>query len=131
MKKLLLATTGLVALVGMAAPASAADMAVKARPPAPVIAPIYDWTGFYIGANGGWGQSRNCWDFVDVAGLSVASGCRDRSQERDLAAGFLDRFDSRSRGAGDGQVQLRLQLEEKTARPRSGTTRLMSSRISV
>ncbi len=79
MKKLLLATTGLVALVGMAAPASAADMAVKARPPAPVIAPIYDWTGFYIGANGGWGQSRNCWDFVDVAGLSVASGCRDRS----------------------------------------------------
>ena len=29
-----------------------------------MIAPIYDWTGFYIGANGGWGQSRNCWDFL-------------------------------------------------------------------
>ena len=79
MKKLLLATTGLVALVGMAAPASAADMAVKARPPAPVIAPIYDWTGFYIGANGGWGQTRNCWDFLDAGGFAVASGCRDRS----------------------------------------------------
>ena len=79
MKSFLLATVGLVALVGMAAPASAADMAVKARPPAPVIAPIYDWTGFYIGANGGWGQSRNCWDFLDAAGVAVASGCRERS----------------------------------------------------
>jgi outer membrane immunogenic protein len=79
MKSVLLATVGLVALVGMAAPASAADMAVKARPPAPVIAPIYDWTGFYIGANGGWGQSRNCWDFVDVAGVTFAEGCRERS----------------------------------------------------
>ena len=49
MKSFLLASVGLVALVGIAAPASAADMAVKARPPAPVIAPIYDWTGFYIG----------------------------------------------------------------------------------
>ena len=79
MKSFLLATVGLVALVGMAAPASAADMAVKARPPAPVLAPIYDWSGFYIGANGGWGQSRNCWDFVDVAGIVVADGCRERS----------------------------------------------------
>ena len=35
MKSFLLATVGLVALVGMAAPASAADMAVKAPPPAP------------------------------------------------------------------------------------------------
>ena len=79
MKSFLLATVGLVALVGMAAPASAADMAVKARPPAPVLAPSYDWSGFYIGANGGWGQSRTCWDFVDVAGIVVADGCRERS----------------------------------------------------
>jgi outer membrane immunogenic protein len=79
MKKFLLATIGLAASVAMAAPASAADMAVKARPPAPVLAPIYDWTGFYIGANGGWGQSRNCWDFVDATGFAVVDGCRDRS----------------------------------------------------
>jgi len=78
MKKFLLATVGLVALVSMAAPASAADMAVKAPPPAPVI-PIYNWTGFYIGANGGWGQNHNCWDFVPVAGGILADGCRDRS----------------------------------------------------
>src|SRR5258708_12966070 len=79
MKSFLLATVGLVALVGIAAPASAADMAVKARPPAPVLAPIYDWTGFYIGANGGWGQSRNCWDFVGVVGVVFAEGCNSRS----------------------------------------------------
>ena len=64
MKKFLLGTVGLIAL-GMAAPASAADMPVKAAPP-PYVAPIYDWTGFYIGANGGWGQSNSCLNFVDI-----------------------------------------------------------------
>src|SRR6266849_11123955 len=79
MKKFLLATIGLAALVGMAAPASAADMAVKARPPAPVLPPIYDWTGFYIGANGGWGQSHSCGDFLNAGGVAVARGCGDRA----------------------------------------------------
>jgi outer membrane immunogenic protein len=65
--------------LSMSAPASAADLA--ARPytkAAPMVAPIYDWTGFYIGANGGWGQSRSCVDFVTAVG-TVASGCGDRS----------------------------------------------------
>ena len=80
MKKFLLGTVGLLAL-GIGAPASAADMAARpyTKAPPPVVAPIYDWTGFYIGGNGGWGQSRNCWDFVDAAGFAVASGCRERS----------------------------------------------------
>ncbi len=81
MKKFLLGTVGLLAL-GIGASASAADMAVKARPPAPVIAPIYDWTGFYIGANGGWGQSNSCLNFVDPFdpfGTDFADGCRSRS----------------------------------------------------
>src|SRR4029078_1106695 len=79
MKKFLLGTVGLLAL-GIGAPASAADMAARpyTKAPPPVVAPIYDWTGFYIGANGGWGQSHNCVDFVTLAG-TVASGCRDRS----------------------------------------------------
>ena len=58
-EEVLLATVGLAAL-GMAAPASAADLAAKPytkAPPAPVLA-VYDWTGFYIGANGGWGQAH-------------------------------------------------------------------------
>jgi outer membrane immunogenic protein len=39
---------------------------------------VYDWSGFYIGANGGWGSSRKCWDFVTPAGAFVANeGCHD------------------------------------------------------
>ena len=71
MKKFLLGTVGLVAL-GMAAPALAADMAVKAAP-MPYVAPIYDWSGFYIGANGGWAEATTVGSLygagVDFAGL--------------------------------------------------------------
>ena len=50
--------------------ASAADMPMKA---APVPVPVYDWTGFYIGAAGG-GSIGNS-DHIDVAtGLSDALG---------------------------------------------------------
>lgn len=43
-------------------------------------APVYDWSGFYIGANGGWGSAHTCWDFVGVPGLrmpTVGEGCHD------------------------------------------------------
>ncbi|WP_038945847.1 hypothetical protein, partial [Bradyrhizobium japonicum] len=79
MKKLLIVAAGMMA-VALSAPAAAADLAARpyTKAPPPVVAPIYDWTGLYIGANGGWGQSHNCVDFVTLAG-TVASGCRDRS----------------------------------------------------
>jgi outer membrane immunogenic protein len=38
--------------------ASAADMAVKARP-APIPAPVFSWTGCYIGAQVGWAELRD------------------------------------------------------------------------
>ena len=79
MKKFLLGTFGLVAL-GLAAPASAADLAARpyTKAPPPMIAAMYDWSGFYIGLNGGWGSSRKCWDFTTVAGVFVAAeGCHD------------------------------------------------------
>ena len=80
MKKFLLGTVGLLAL-GMAAPATAADLAARpyTKAPPPMVAPIYDWTGFYIGANGGWGQSSNCCEFLDAFGVDFADGCRSRS----------------------------------------------------
>jgi outer membrane immunogenic protein len=80
MKKVFLATVGLVAL-GMAAPAAAADLAARpyTKAPPPMVAPIYDWTGFYIGANGGWGQSHSCVDFLNTVGVAFAQGCADRS----------------------------------------------------
>ena len=43
-----------VAAIGFASIATAADMAVKAPPIAPVGAPTHSWTGCYIGANGGY-----------------------------------------------------------------------------
>ena len=77
MKRLSMAAMRFAAL-NMTAPAMAADMAVKAAPPpAPVVA-IYNWSGSYIGANGGWGQSHGSWDFLTPAG-TVAGGCADRS----------------------------------------------------
>ena len=59
MKKFLLGTVGLVAL-GVAAPALAADLPARTYTKAPAyVAAVYDWSGFYIGINGGWGQSQD------------------------------------------------------------------------
>ena len=58
MKKLALALIAVGALVGTSALAWAADMAVKAPPPAPS-APAYNWTGFYVGGQGGGGWFDN------------------------------------------------------------------------
>src|SRR5882724_323016 len=64
MKKLLLITASLVA-ISAAAPASAADLAARPYTKAPpMMAAIYDWSGFYIGINGGGATSRNSWDLV-------------------------------------------------------------------
>ncbi len=65
MKKNLLLVSASVAALAAAAPAFGADLAARhmytKAPPAPIAA-VYDWTGFYIGANGGWGSSHNSWD---------------------------------------------------------------------
>ncbi len=67
------------AVAAISAPAVAADMRMPVKAPPPVVAPIYNWTGFYIGANGGWGQVENCWDFELLGGVSFADGCSNRS----------------------------------------------------
>jgi outer membrane immunogenic protein len=77
MKKFLLATAAVTTL-GMATSASAADLAARPYTKAPpMIAAVYDWTGFYIGANGGYGTTRNCWDFRGVGGGLASEGCHD------------------------------------------------------
>ncbi len=76
MKKILLGTVALVAL-GIAAPASAADLAARpyTKAPPPMIAAIYDWSGFYIGLNGGGGSAHKCWDLDQQRAASrVGSG---------------------------------------------------------
>ncbi|HEY5380434.1 MAG TPA: outer membrane protein [Pseudolabrys sp.] len=54
MKKLLVLAAGIAAL-GFVGTASAADMPTKAPM---MMAPVYNWTGFYVGINGGAGWGR-------------------------------------------------------------------------
>jgi outer membrane immunogenic protein len=80
-KKLLFVTASLVA-ISVAAPAMAADLAARPYTKAPpMVAPIYDWSGFYIGINGGGGSDRNCWseDVTVNALIGVAgdNGCHN------------------------------------------------------
>ena len=60
MKRVLLACVGVLALGGAA---SAADLPVAPAPyyKSPVYAPAYNWTGFYLGINGGGGWGRSTW----------------------------------------------------------------------
>lgn len=64
-KNLLLAAVSLVAL-SAAAPALAADLAARPYTKAPpaAVAAVYDWSGFYIGINGGGGSADTSWDLV-------------------------------------------------------------------
>lgn len=83
MRKSLLVVAAVMAL-GAAAPAAAADLPARTYTKAPaMVAPIYDWSGFYIGINGGGGFSNKCWDLTDngVAAVvpAVSEGCHDTS----------------------------------------------------
>ena len=62
MKRLVLGMIGLIG-VGTTAPATAADLAARpyTKAPPPVVAAAYDWSGFYIGLNGGGGWGHKCW----------------------------------------------------------------------
>jgi len=78
MKKLVLAAS--IVLLGTAT-ASAADLAPRYyKAPPPVVSPLYNWSGFYAGINGGWGTSHNCWTRTATAGVAIlpaAEGCHD------------------------------------------------------
>lgn len=73
-KSVLLASAGLLAMTAVAA---AADLPRRYDPVpqrAPVYAPIYNWTGFYVGINGGFGWGDSRWDTTgrfDVSGAVI------------------------------------------------------------
>ncbi|MFT4118566.1 outer membrane protein [Bradyrhizobium sp.] len=79
MNKILFGIIGIAAL-GLSAPASAADLAARpyTKAPPPMVAAIYDWSGFYIGINGGGGSSHKCWDNYTLGGTFVGGeGCHN------------------------------------------------------
>ena len=85
MKRLVTATIGLLAFA--AAPALAADLPRKA-PPMPA-APLWSWSGFYIGVNGGysWGRSSRDLNFFNpLTGVVIASAT---GAGRDLDGGVF------------------------------------------
>jgi outer membrane immunogenic protein len=83
MKKILLGLAGVIAL-GAATPALAADLAPQNYSKVPAMIPVsYDWSGFYVGINGGGGWSNNCWTNTNLLGTptvpAVAEGCHNAS----------------------------------------------------
>jgi outer membrane immunogenic protein len=64
MSRVTFACAAMIALVGAAA---AADLPPRYSPPPPAMAPspfapqVQNWTGLYIGINGGWGWGRSDW----------------------------------------------------------------------
>lgn len=94
MKKLVIALAGL-AITGSA---WAADIPVKAPAyKAPAVAPIYNWTGFYVGANAGygWGHS-DITSFLDpiatlnrqTIGIAASPSLRPSGFTGGLQAGY-------------------------------------------
>src|SRR6185436_409192 len=70
--------------------ASAADLAARPYTKAPpvAVAAVHDWSGFYLGANGGGAWSRKCWDanpftidlgFIPPFTVSGPEGCHTAS----------------------------------------------------
>jgi outer membrane immunogenic protein len=84
-------TVGITAAIGVivgvvlsSGVAGAADLPAWNYTKAPPMAvPAYDWSGFYIGANAGWGQERSCWTHTngifDIPVAPANAGCNGGS----------------------------------------------------
>ncbi len=94
MKKILLAAA---ATMAIAAPAFAADLPARTYSKAPVMVnPIYDWTGFYVGANAGgaWENSQTNYSYTTFPasappGFEDAFGTGPGGVSSAIAAGFI------------------------------------------
>jgi outer membrane immunogenic protein len=71
MKRILLASAGVLAMASLA---NAADLPrqMYSKAPPPMVAPYYNWTGFYVGINGGGAWGTSSWD--STGGFDVSGG---------------------------------------------------------
>lgn len=75
MKRYLLACTCIAAVIGLVGTASAADLPRQMPVKAPAyMAPIYNWTGLYIGINGGGGWGSSTWDGSGARSFDLSGG---------------------------------------------------------
>ncbi|MDF2995272.1 MAG: porin [Xanthobacteraceae bacterium] len=124
MKTLLLGTV--LGLGILSAPALAADMSYPVKAPAPVVIPVFSWTGFYIGANVGYGGDKFRYPFHAFAdrytrgGDAVAVNAEAFGEPQNLPQGFelADSFDLKgafdltsSGFFGGGQIGYNYQFE--------------------
>jgi outer membrane immunogenic protein len=75
MRRVLLASVGMLTLTALVGPSGAADLPRRYNPvvpPAPAFAPAYNWTGFYLGINGGGGWGHSAW--TTTTGFDVSGG---------------------------------------------------------
>jgi outer membrane immunogenic protein len=73
MKRVLLSGVGMLTLAALMGSASAADLQRRYDPmvtKAPMMVPMYNWTGFYIGVNGGGGFGKSDWTTTNGFDLS-------------------------------------------------------------
>jgi outer membrane immunogenic protein len=89
MRRVLVACVALSALA-VTAPAFATDLPLKAPPLPP--APLYDWTGFYVGINGGysWGNSSTSYSGTDaITGAPFTAFSTSQSMDGWLGGGQI------------------------------------------
>ncbi|MFC7396964.1 outer membrane protein [Chelatococcus sp. GCM10030263] len=73
MKKVLLAGVATAGLLASGFAAFAADLPSRqVAPVAPIVVPIFTWTGFYVGVNAGYGWNTNSDDEVFIPGVGYA-----------------------------------------------------------
>jgi outer membrane immunogenic protein len=79
----------LLATLAFSGSAYAADMVVKA-PPSPVPAAAANWTGFYIGGEGGvaWSRNADTWTANDPISAAIVNGTNGTPGEQPLASPY-------------------------------------------
>jgi len=78
MHRLAAVGAGLLSIAGFTGAASAADLPARSYSKAPgIVAAVNDWSGFYVGLNGGGASSHECWDLTSNNGVALANTPRE------------------------------------------------------
>jgi outer membrane immunogenic protein len=88
MNRYLMGVATIVTLTALSAPAVAADLPRKSVVPMFVTAPTQNWTGLYVGINGGWGQST----FTDKDAGNTSDSVRANGGLIGLTFGYNHQF---------------------------------------
>jgi len=74
MKQAITMAIGALAVTALALPASAADLPPVTKAPALTPAPVYNWSGFYIGVGVGGRWTDTTWDTLCLEPISLGTG---------------------------------------------------------